>query len=257
MKNVGIGAAYKGAKILTHYFGNLPEIRKKGPDDLVTRADIESEKMIIDTIRAAYPEHAFMAEESGNSSAVSSCRWIIDPLDGTTNFAHEIPIFAVSIAFAIDDVLTVGIVLNPVSGELFTAVREKGAELNGHPIRVSAQTRLSDSLLVTGFPYDAKACTDPLMTRFERCLSAAQGVRRLGSAAIDLCYVACGRFEGFWEEGLKPWDTAAGALIAREAGGSVTNFSGSHYGIMDKELLATNGHIHKDVLSLLEIENLL
>lgn len=253
MKNVGIKAAYRGAGVLNHYFGRLPEIRKKGPDDLVTRADIESEKEIIDTIRSAYPDHAIMAEESGDDNGDSSCRWIIDPLDGTTNYAHEIPIFAISIAFAIENALTVGIVLNPVSGELFTSVREAGAALNGHPIRVSGQPRLSESLLVTGFPYDAKACTDPLMTRFERCLSATQGVRRMGSAAIDLCYVACGRFEGFWEEGLKPWDTAAGTLIAREAGAWVTDFSGNPYEITDREILATNGQIHKDLLLLMEI----
>ncbi|MBS3731734.1 MAG: inositol monophosphatase, partial [Desulfobacterales bacterium] len=191
-------------------------------------------------------------EESGNRpNGENGCQWIIDPLDGTTNFAHQLPVFSVSIAFAKDGKLRVGVVLNPVAGELFTAVADQGASLNGRPIKVSDCRKLSESLLVTGFPYDVKEDTAPYMKRFERCLKAAMGIRRLGSAALDLCFVACGRFEGFWEENLKPWDTAAGTLIAREAGARVTDFSGEPYDPEKKEILATNGHMHEALRSIL------
>ena len=178
-------------------------------------------------------------------------QWIIDPLDGTTNFAHGVGIYAVSIAFAVDNEIAAGIVLNPETGELFSAVRDKKAELNGCPIRVSDTKTITSALLVTGFPYDCKDHIPSLMGRFERCLAAAQGIRRLGSAALDLCYVACGRFDGFWEERLKPWDTAAGMLIARQAGAKITDFSGEPFLPEKKELLATNGVIHESMLTLL------
>ena len=253
VKNVGIGAAYASAEILNRHFGKLTHIDKKGPKDLVTDADVESQEQIIKTIRARYPDHCIMAEESGfHNEASAECQWIIDPLDGTTNFAHKLPIFCVSIAFAHEAKTKVGIVLNPVNGELFTAVEGEGAELNGRPISVSAQTELSESLLVTGFPYEFQSKIQSVMNRFQKCLSAARGIRRLGSAALDLCFVACGRFEAFWEENLNPWDTAAGALIAEAAGGRVTDFSGNPYTIDKNEILATNGHIHNAVSSLLE-----
>ncbi|MDA8403484.1 MAG: inositol monophosphatase family protein [Desulfobacteraceae bacterium] len=254
IKHTGIGAAYKSAAILNHYLGNLTSVRKKGPIDLVTEADIESEKSIIQTIRLRFPDHEFMAEESGlTRTAPSPCQWIIDPLDGTTNFTHRIPIFCTSIAFAVNDEVLVGVVLNPVSGELFTAVRGKGAFLNSTPIHVSDKKNISESLLVTGFPYNIAQSVEPTLGRFKNCLEAAQGIRRLGSAALDLCFVACGRFEGFWEENLKPWDTAAGVLIAEEAGARVTDFSGNPYALDKKEILATNNHIHEEMQFLLEI----
>jgi len=254
IKHTGIGAAYKSAAVLNHYLGNLTNVRKKGPIDLVTEADIESEKVIIQTVRTRYPDHEFMAEESRLSRSVpSDYQWIVDPLDGTTNFTHQIPLFCVSIAFAVNGKVMVGVVLNPVSGELFTAVREKGATLNGNPIHVSDEKNISESLLVTGFPYNIAQDIEPTMGRFKNCLHAAQGIRRLGSAALDLCFVACGRFEGFWEENLKPWDTAAGYLIAEEAGARVTDFSGNPYTIDQKEILATNRLVHQEMQSLLEI----
>jgi len=254
IKNTSIKAAYRSAEILNGYLGKLTTIGKKGPIDLVTEADIESEKQIIAIIRALYPDHEFLAEESGlNKSTPSIYRWIIDPLDGTTNFAHQIPIFAISIAFAINDEVVVGVVLNPVSGELFTAIRGHGATLNGKAICVSNEHTISESLLVTGFPYDMALMIDPLIIRFKRCLQSARGIRRLGSAALDLCFIACGRFDGFWEEHLKPWDTAAGFLIAKEAGAMVTDFSGNPYTINKKEILATNSHIHNDLKLTLEI----
>lgn len=254
IKNTGIGAAYKSAEIINRFSGKLTRIDKKGPIDLVTEADIASEKNIIETIHSRFPEHEILGEESGLiKSGDSSCQWIIDPLDGTTNFAHQIPIFAISIAFAVNSEIKVGIVLNPVSGELFCAVRGQGATLTGKKIKVSAEKNLSDSLLVTGFPYDVKQMLDPVMVRFKRCVEAARGIRRLGSAALDLCFVACGRFEGFWEENLKPWDTAAGWLIAEEAGALVTDFSGAPYALEKKEILATNRHIHNKMKLTLEI----
>jgi myo-inositol-1(or 4)-monophosphatase len=250
----GLSAAEKSADILRHYFGNNPRIQKKGAIDLVTQADVESENAIINTIREYFPDHTILAEESGLNTAGSDCRWIIDPLDGTTNFAHALGLFSVSIAFAVHERIKMGIVLNPVTGELFSALENQGASLNGQPISVSSQQEISDCLIVTGFPYDFKASVQPLMTRFRQCLESAQGIRRLGSAALDLCFVACGRFDGFWEQNLKPWDTAAGLLIAREAGATVTDFANHPYSVDMKEILATNGKIHPKMLSLLELK---
>ena len=254
IKNAGIGAAYKSAKILNEYFGRLNHIEKKGPNDLVTDADVASQKAIIETIGAKFPDHCILAEEEGyDKPDAADCQWIIDPLDGTTNFAHQIPIFCISIAFATEGKIRVGVVLNPINGELFTAVEGQGAALNGRPISVSGQTEISESLLVTGFPYAFQAIIEPVMQRFQQCLLAGRGIRRLGSAALDLCYVACGRFEAFWEENLHPWDTAAGTVIAELAGGRVTDFSGNPFSVDKNEILATNGHIHEAVRSLLTI----
>lgn len=254
VRNVGIAAAYEGGGILRSCLGNLSSIGKKGAIDLVTEADLGSEKQIIQTIRSRFPDHAVLAEESGENPGEPDCQWIIDPLDGTTNYAHQIPIFAVSIAFSYREEVVVGVVLNPVSGELFTAVKGKGAELNGRAIHVSESRDVSESLLVTGFPYDFKEIIDSVMGRFKSCLRASRGVRRLGAAALDLCFVACGRFDGFWEENLKPWDTAAGMVIAAEAGGRVTDFKGKAFDVQDREILATNGSIHREMMSLLALK---
>ena len=254
VKQVGISAAYKGAEILQSYFGNITRVNKKGAIDLVTEADLRSEEKVVSTILAAFPDHTILAEESGLKEGTPECSWLIDPLDGTTNFAHQVPIFCISIAFATLDIIRTGIVLNPVNGELFSATRGEGAQRNGKPIQVSSTSRISDSLLVTGFPYNLREIFDPILSRYASCLRAAQGIRRLGSAALDLCYVACGRFEGFWEQNLKPWDTAAGSLIAAEAGGRVTDFSNRRFQVDAKEILATNGQIHDEMLSLLRLE---
>lgn len=254
VKQVGISAAYKGAEILQSYFGNITRVNKKGAIDLVTDADLRSEEKVVSTILAAFPDHTILAEESGLKEGTPECSWLIDPLDGTTNFAHQVPIFCISIAFATRDIIRTGIVLNPINGELFSATRGQGAQRNGKPIQVSSTSRISDSLLVTGFPYNLREIFDPIISRYASCLRAAQGIRRLGSAALDLCYVACGRFEGFWEQNLKPWDTAAGSLIAAEAGGHVTDFSNRRFQVDAKEILATNGQIHDEMLSLLRLE---
>ena len=256
VKKVGIAAAFKGQRVLlSHYGRGKSKVDKKGIIDLITEADTQSEKTIIKTIKKAFPDHTILAEESGLSKGNTNYQWIVDPLDGTTNFAHNLGLFAISIAFALGGDTVIGIVLSPVTGELFTSVKGKGAELNGHPIRVSNTQTVSESLLVTGFPYNLLDCFKSLVTRFSKCLEASQGVRRLGSAAIDLCFVACGRFDGFWEQNLKPWDTAAGELIAREAGATVTDFSNKPFNIYKKEILATNSHVHEEMISLLELKD--
>ncbi len=250
IRYTAIRAAYEAGKVLIEHFGKLDRVGKKGPIDLVTDADYASESVICDIISARFPGHSILAEESGASSNDgSSFLWVVDPLDGTTNFAHGLPIFAVSIALMHKDEVILGVVLNPVCGELFMASRGKGASLNGKPISVSTRKRLIDSLLVTGFPYNVADDSGHYITKFERCLTSARGLRRLGSAALDLCFVACGRFDGFWEENLKPWDTAAGSIIVNEAGGSVTDFSGAPFNIHKKEILATNGKIHEEIRS--------
>ena len=252
-KQIAIAAAYKAAEVLRSRFGNISRIRKKDAVEIVTEADTESEQEIISTICGRFPEHSILGEESGLKEGNSEFRWVIDPLDGTVNFAHQVPIFCTSIALTYRDDIVLGVILNPVDGELYTALRGQGAQLNGRPIRVSKTTAVSESLLVTGFPYHIREIYEPIMTRYGNCLKTSQAVRRLGSAALDLCYVACGRFEGFWEQCLKPWDTAAGALIASEAGATVTTFSNQPYQLGDQEILVTNGHVHKEMLGLLEL----
>ena len=251
-KRVGIEAAYAGAQVLRDRFGNISQINKKGPFDLLTEADTGSEKQILGIIRNAFPDHAILAEESGSNKGSAEFQWLIDPLDGTTNYAHQLPLFSIAIALAVRDEIVLGLVLNPMDGELFSAIAGQGAELNGQPIMVSTTPSVSESLLVTGFPYDVKKI-EPLVNRFSVFQQASQGVRRLGSAALDICYVACGRFDGFWEQDLKPWDKAAAAIIAAEAGAEITNFSNQPFAIKQEEILVTNGKIHQEMLSLLAL----
>jgi myo-inositol-1(or 4)-monophosphatase len=251
-KQTAIEAARRSARILRSRFGHISRIRKKAAAEIVTEADIESEEMILATIRAEFPDHAVLSEECGSITGASEYKWIVDPLDGTINFAHQIPIFSISIALAFRDSIVLGIILDPVNDELYAAVSGQGAQLNGKPIQVSATRTVAESLLVTGFPYNVREILESVMDRYGSCLKASQGMRRLGSAALDLCYVACGRFEGFWEQCLKPWDSAAGALMVTEAGGRVTTFSDRPYTVEHAEILATNGLIHREMLGLLE-----
>jgi myo-inositol-1(or 4)-monophosphatase len=253
-KRVGIEAIYNGARVLRNHFGRTSQIDKKGVFDLVTEADTESEKQIMETIRKAFPDHAILAEESGANKGTDEYQWLIDPLDGTTNYVHQLPFFTIAIALAVRGNIELGLILNPMDGELYAAIAGKGATLNGKSIKVSSTASVSDSLLVTGFPYDFNEIAEPAMKRFSDCQQASQGVRRLGSAALDMCYLACGRFDGFWEQNLKPWDKAAGAVIAAEAGAVITNFSNQPFSINQKEILITNGRIHEEMLSLLNIE---
>ena len=254
-KNAGIEAAYKGAEVTRSLIGKLEHIRKKGEIDLLTEADLGAEKAIIRVIQHHFPDHAILAEESRPLQGTSRYQWVIDPVDGTTNYAHAIEHYAISIALTLDAKVVLGIVLNPETDELFTAVTGKGAFLNNQPITASKTESVSDSLLATGFPYNFKDIYDAVMVRFSNCLLAAQGIRRFGSAALDLCYVACGRFDGYWEQNLNPWDTAAGFLMVEEAGGSVTDFSNQPYWIDKKEILATNGKIHPQMLPLLKLQD--
>jgi myo-inositol-1(or 4)-monophosphatase len=227
------------------------EIAKKGRVNLVTEADLEAEKLIIHRITECYPDHGILAEESGLQAEKSrDIRWIVDPLDGTTNYAHGYPFFCVSIGVAMGEEVVVGVVFDPVAREMFSAIRGQGAFLNGKSISVSRQDSMEDSLLVTGFSYEEDEIQENLKL-FNRMMTKSRSVRRDGSAALDLCYVACGRYEGFWELSLHPWDVAAGGLIVEEAGGQVSRFDASPATIYDREILATNGLIHRRLSVLL------
>ena len=216
IRDVAVAAAARAGEILRKNWGRTHQVEKKGAIDLVTEADLASEEAILQIVKTAFPEHKILAEERGGTLGSDDCEWMIDPLDGPTNYAHHLPEFSISMAFALGGKIVFGLILNPVMGELFCATQGKGATLNGRPIHVSDTRTVGDSLLVTGFPYDLPPVIRELMKRMERCMLAAQGIRRLGSAALDLCYVACGRFDGFWEQNLAPWDTAAGMVIVED-----------------------------------------
>jgi myo-inositol-1(or 4)-monophosphatase len=251
--DAAIEMALKGGECLLKGWGQVKEISFKGAIDLVTETDFESQQVILGIIREKFPHHSILAEEEGGIVAgASEALWIVDPLDGTTNFAHGFPFVCVSIALALSNELTVGVVYNPVMNELFFASKGKGAFLNHRPIGVSQQTSLKQSLLGTGFSYNLAPIKKEVINRFSAFLSASQGIRRPGSAALDLCYVGSGVFDGFWEQDLQPWDVAAGTVIVREAGGSVTDFSGASLDVNKKEILASNGLIHQQMLDLLK-----
>ncbi|MBW1820113.1 MAG: inositol monophosphatase, partial [Deltaproteobacteria bacterium] len=212
---VAAEAAKAAGDILRNMLGRVNRIKKKGAIDLVTDADLKSEKAVLDILRDRFPDDCILSEESGETHASSNRTWVVDPLDGTTNYAHGFPFFAVSIALEADGDLVLGIVYNPWMNEYFEAAAGTGAFLNGERIRVSETQDLQEALLGTGFPYDIHEKHREVMELFTRMVVKAQGVRRPGSAAIDLCYLAAGRLDGFWETGLKPWDTAAGAIIVK------------------------------------------
>lgn len=226
-------------------FGTVLRVDKKGAIDLVTEVDLEVERAVRALLGARFPTHAILAEELGGSGAGHSHRWVFDPLDGTTNFTHGVPIFCASLALEIDGEAVVGAVFDPNRRELFTAERGVGAWLNGAPLRVSTTDALIDALLVTGFPYDVHATLDEVMGLFAAFVAEARAIRRLGSAAIDLCWVAAGRMDAFWEERLQPWDTRAGALIVEEAGGRVTGVDGGPWDPAAGHILASNGRLHE------------
>ncbi|MFB3853713.1 MAG: inositol monophosphatase family protein [Vicinamibacterales bacterium] len=245
-----IEAVVAAGRIQMSRFGTHIQIRHKGPIDLVTEVDLATERMLRDLIASRFPGHGVLAEELGRGwerGAEPSHLWIFDPIDGTTNYAHGLPIFCSSLALSIDGRLEVGAVFDPVRDELFTAERGEGAYLNGRRLAVSASPRLIDSLLVTGFPYDVHASAREAVGLFGAFLERARAVRRLGSAALDLCYVAAGRFDGFWERRLNPWDMAAGALLVEEAGGTVTAMDGGPFDLLAGSLLASNGLVHEEM----------
>ena len=255
MLNFAISVARDAGNILVDKLGRALQVSNKGAIDLVTEADLASEKLIIERIRSHYPRHAILAEESGASNnnsddSAAEWKWIIDPLDGTTNYAHGYPCFCVSIGVERAGKLELGVVYDPMRNEMFAAERGAGATLNDRPMRVSDVEELSRAMVCTGFPYDVRERPD-FARDFSNFTMHAQAVRRDGSAALDLAYVACGRFDGFWEDGLKPWDIAAGVLLIVEAGGSVTDFQGAALDIYSPRVLASNGLVHQSMMQVI------
>jgi myo-inositol-1(or 4)-monophosphatase len=238
-----------GAVLMTHY-GKLTRVDKKGKRDLVTAADREAESSVLARIRAAFPDDAILSEESLPTQKMAPRLWILDPLDGTTNFVHRLPHFAVSLAFYEDGVPLAGCVFNPLLGECYTASRGGGAFLNGAPIVCSKQTALSECLLTTGFHYKLEQLQDNNLQHFVDVALQVRGVRRLGSAALDLCYTADGRYDGFWELHLSAWDVAAGVLIAQEAGCVVSDFAGGGDWLFGGRVIAANPNLHGQIAAI-------
>ena len=252
LREAAVAIAREAGAILLEGYGRTHTAERKGTIDLVTEYDRRSEALILARVREHYPGHGVLAEESGAAPATASdVRWVIDPLDGTTNFAHNYPFFCVSIAAEVDGEVVAGVVHDPTRNETFAAARGEGATLDGQPIRVSDVASLEDALLVTGFHYSIREKPEPALSLFRDFLLRAQGIRRDGSAALNQCYLACGRFDGFWESHLSPWDMAAGTLIVREAGGLVTRFDGSPMRLDGRQILASNGRLHEAMQALL------
>ncbi|HWP43864.1 MAG TPA: inositol monophosphatase family protein [Blastocatellia bacterium] len=251
MLDFAIRVAQEAGQLLRDRLGTRIDVAHKGAINLVTDVDLASERLIRDRIATHYPRHQVLAEESGLAESSSDYRWIIDPLDGTTNYAHGYPIFCVSIGLEYRGEMVLGVVYDPMRDELFTAERGGGAALNNRPIRVSATDDLLNSLLSTGFPYDIRTSRLTNLDHWANFAMNAQALRRDGAAALDLCYVACGRFDGFWELNLAAWDMAAGALIVAEAGGRVTDFQGVGFSIYKPEIIASNGLIHERMVEII------
>jgi len=253
MMTLALEAVMAGGEVLRTRFGGRLEILHKGEVDLVTDADRAAEAAIVAVLRGRYPEHAILAEEADYGDAgESGWRWIIDPLDGTTNFAHGFPWFAVSLALEKAGQVILGIVYSPIFGELYVAERGRGATLNGQPLQVSPTRELDQALLATGFPYDRKQSPVNNYDHFIHFQQVAQACRRPGAASLDLACTAAGRFDGYWEMKLKPWDMAAGLHLDTEAGGMVSDFSGCPLGLDSAECLASNGHLHGAMISVLQ-----
>jgi myo-inositol-1(or 4)-monophosphatase len=263
---IGRQAALAAGAGMRQNYQKPHQITMKGTIDPVTETDYQCQEIIMAIIRQAFPDHGFLAEErvgegeaekrepaglAWEADPAPRCRWIIDPLDGTVNFAHGFPMFCASIAFEADGVLEYGVIYDPLRDELFEGKRGGGAFLNGRPIRVSGTARLERALIGTGFPYDIRERVPQTLARLGRMLATTQGVRRAGSAALDLGYVACGRLDGFFEENLKPWDTAAGILMVTEAGGKITTFDGGVYDLYAPNILASNGVLHDKIIDII------
>jgi myo-inositol-1(or 4)-monophosphatase len=243
--------AREAGAILREGYGRVQHIQFKGAVDLVTEYDHRSEALILSRLRATYPAHRLYAEESGRDAEAGEYEWLIDPLDGTVNFAHAYPMFCASVALAVDGEVVAGAVFDPVRDELFSAERGAGAHLNGRPLKVTAADALIRSLVITGFPYDLHEKLEERLRPFNRLMGKARAVRRDGSAALDLAYVAAGRADGFWEVILKPWDMHAGNLLVEEAGGRATRLDGTPLGLGPDGVVATNGLIHRELVEAL------
>jgi myo-inositol-1(or 4)-monophosphatase len=254
MLQIAIEAALEAGKYLKRNIRKIRHIERKAGQEtnLVTEIDKKAEETIIDRIKKHFPNHDFLGEESGAAEIKSDYRWIIDPLDGTVNYTHGLSIFCVSIGLEHKGEIVLGVVYDPNLEELFTAEKGKGARLNKRRIHVSKTPKLIESLVVTGFPYTVNKNPEPDITHFRNFVVEAQGVRRLGSAALDLSYIACGRFDGFWEGTLNPWDMAAGVLFVTEAGGKWTDYFGEPSNVYNKQMLATNGLIHEQMMGVLK-----
>lgn len=250
-----IEAAKEAGNIQLKRRDNIGEIKYKGDINIVTEIDILCEQKIIEIIKDHYPEHSILSEERGEILTKSDFKWIIDPIDGTTNYAHGFPCYCSSVALEFKGDVIVGVVYQPVLDELFTVQKGKGAFLNGNRIRVSKTMTLKKSLLATGFAYDVHKSEINNIDHFTNFIKQSQAVRRPGSAALDLCYVAAGRFEGFWELKLHPWDVAAGVLLVQEGGGMVTGIAGGNYSIYSSNILASNGLIHLDMVNVLTVKS--
>ena len=250
--DVALEAGKKAGEIIRDNFHKKKLIDYKGRINLVTNVDREAEKVVLDTIKKYYPEHNILTEETDHKQNPDQeyC-WVIDPLDGTTNYVHGFPFVCVSIALQRNGKSIVGVVYNPILDELFHAEKGNGSFRNSEPISVSDNADFSKSLLATGFPYDMLDDERNNIQYFSKLIKKCRGIRRPGAAAIDICYVACGIFDGYWELELYPWDTAAGIIILEEAGGKVSKFDGSEFSIFDKEIVSTNGHIHGELLKVL------
>jgi len=249
--DVASQAARAAGKILIPIFGQVNHIMKKGDIDLVTEADLQAEEAIMEIIYSSFPQDDILSEEAGGYEKVSDRTWLVDPLDGTTNFVHGFPFFSTSIALEIEEEIVLGVVYNPYMDEYFEAVKGMGVYLNKRPIQVSKTPNLGESLLATGFPYDIHENPQRIMELFRKMVVMVQGVRRPGAASLDLCYVAAGRLDGFWEEDLKPWDTAAATVIVKEAGGKLTTLDGRPYTPYLKSIVAANPFIHDAMIKIL------
>ena len=248
--NLARDAALEAGALLKNGYNHPHCIDYKGTVDLVTEMDRASEKLIIDKIKNRYPHHRFHAEESaGGEIPQAEYLWFIDPLDGTTNYAHNLPIFSVTLALRYQGEIVLGAINPPLLGEFYWAVKGRGAFRNEEAIKVSLETRLEHALLGTGIPYDIRENPERILDNFGRFSLASQGVRRPGTASIDLAYLACGRYDGFWEEGLKPWDVASGILLIEEAGGKISGFNGEPYQMGQRDFLASNGFLHGEMLN--------
>lgn len=247
------GLAREAGRLLAEKLTRHNPVYYKGTIDLVTEADRMSEELIVREIARRYPDHGILSEESAAKNERAATRWIVDPLDGTTNYAHGFPFFCVSIALEQEGVVVLGAVYDPLRDEMFFGERGKGAFLNGKKIQVSSETDLSRSLLATGFPYDIRVSPDNNVNFFSAMIMKAQAIRRPGAAALDLSYLAAGRLDGFWELKLKPWDTAAGCLMVREAGGTISDLSGGQWALNSPALLASNGSIHEQMINVLSV----
>jgi len=249
MISTAIQAAKEAGAFIMKHYGSLPEesIRKKGANDFLSFVDENSEKLIVDILHTSFPDHDILAEETGETSKESAYRWIIDPLDGTTNYLRCVPMFSISIALEYKGDIILGVIYDPVRDELFHAEKDKGAFCNEQRLSVSKKTSLSESFLATGFPFKAKQFLRDYLDCFELLFNHTIGMRRLGSAALDLAYVAAGRFDAYWELGLSPWDVAAGTVLVREAGGCITDFWNKPDFMNNSYILASNGKIHEEL----------